>query len=919
MVLRRHIRIVLFILVTLACLASLSVSALGVSSDGQGTSNQTDKYRVLFLSSYSMSDEIVQEQIKGLQSAISVEQVDISYEFMDARHFSSDYDFSILYRYLKNKLYRNGNYDCCIIGDDEALSFLLDRPDLISNTPAVYLGVQDEALAERANKTGYMTGIMERFEYEANLDVLKALMPEVTTIHYILDNSKVGTYDATNLARVVAQNPQYSFDILNMSELSEAQLDDALDNAASDSVIFLGDLYLEKNGTVNTYSYKANEIAERASVPCFNIALDATDGSVLGGVVYDSAYAAQCAGKMTMQLLHGAHVDSIAPTATSVTASVFDQKVLDRYGLDTQALPAGTKLVNAETGTTESYRQQVLVVVAVILTLLLIVVVLARRTREQSQLIMTDEKVFRQTALEGNDFIALVSAKDRMFMLRSGSYLERGREVPEEGVRLPYDRIIQIFANYYSDDKTRDEFLGEIGLDSVRSRLVDASEVHMIFDFTDSAGTVKRKQFNFSWIDAAAGIILMSRTDITKSLEEEQQRNRELRAAMQAAEHANEAKSQFVSRISHDIRTPIGAILNLTDFAQTDIGDSKRLTYDLDGIATSGRFLLSLINDVLDISKIDSEKIEMNPSPYALDDFISEIRNIIGPMCEEKGLEYVVNVANAEVPVVMIDRIRLNQIMLNLLSNAVKYTPRGGLITFTGASWRLDDQNAMANIEVADTGIGMSEQFQLVMLDEFSQEEDNPQREKGMSGTGLGLSIVKRLVDLMGGTIDVISAPGEGTRITIWIPVRIADATVVSKEEAGSQAGYADTLAGKVLLAEDNAINASIAQRIFTELGIEVDVAGNGREELVLFEKSAMGEYLAVFTDIQMPVMNGYDAARAIRALDRADAARVPIIAMTADAFSSAIEKAWEAGMTKFITKPLKVDEIRAILVNISA
>ncbi len=913
----RQYRSVALVVAVLLCLSFFHVTSIAASADQQSSVNQTDKYRVLFLSSYGMSDEVVQQQIQGLQAALPSGQVDISYEFMDARHSNSDYDLSILYRYLKNKLYRNEKYDCCIAGDDEALSFLLDRTDLIPNTPVVYLSVQDAQLVERANQTGYMTGVMERFEYEANIDALKSLMPDVTTIYYILDNSRVGRCDASNLKSVVAKNPHYAFKILNISELSDAQLDAAIAQADTGSVIFLGDLYFEQDGTVNTYSYKANEIAALAKVPTFNIALNVAGNGVMGGVVYDNVYGARTAGKMAMQIMRGASVDSLATTTTSATVSVFDKHVLDRFGLDVKALPSGATVLNSEPTTLESNWQQLLIAIAVILTLLLIVIVLARRTREQRQLIMTDDELFRQTALEGNDFIALVTLPDKMFVLRSGTFFENGHEVPEESKHTPYESSIKRFANQCLDAATGESFLKDLDIDNIRHMLERNSEVQMSFDFADEDGTQKRKQFNFSWINKASGIILMSRTDITKSLEEEQRRNMELQTAVDAAERANDAKSQFVSRISHDIRTPIGAILNLTDFARADMHDPQQLAHDLDSIATSGRFLLSLINDVLDISKIDSEKIELNPSPYAIDEFISEIHNIIGPMCEEKDLGYTVVTGMIEVPVILIDRVRFNQIMLNLLSNAVKYTPSGGFVHFSAASRRLDDE-AEVNIEISDTGIGMSDQFQQVMFNEFSQEEDNPQRVRDAAGTGLGLSIVKRLIDLMNGSIDVESKVGKGTRITIKIPVRIVDADAsITEKDGETKPKISRKLSGKVLLAEDNAINASIAKRIFGELGIEIDLAEDGRQELELFEKSDPGEYLAIFTDIQMPVMDGYDATRQIRALDRPDAMGIPIIAMTADAFLDAMEKAREADMSDFITKPLNADEISKILSRI--
>ncbi|MBP5747206.1 MAG: response regulator, partial [Treponema sp.] len=453
-------------------------------------------------------------------------------------------------------------------------------------------------------------------------------------------------------------------------------------------------------------------------------------------------------------------------------------------------------------------------------------------------------------------------------------------------------------------------------------------------------------QFSYSFLDQKKGIVLSYRTDITQSVREEQEANERLRRAVTVAQKANEAKTQFLSRISHDIRTPIGAILNLTEFAKKDIDNKPGLNADLDKIATSGRFLLSLINDVLDISKIDSDKIELNREPYSFIDYIKEIRNIILPMCTEKNIFYKIITQNDSAEVVMLDKIRVNQITLNLLSNAVKYTPPGGTVTLrvsafakskAGASDAVaneagsptaltaneadhaDSTTDLADIEISvtDTGIGMSDSFQSVMFDDFSQEEDNPLRAKEIQGTGLGLAIVKRLVDLMGGTISVRSILGKGSSIKVkWTGKIVHEDKKVEDLSQDLESSSQKKVEGTILLAEDNEINAAIACRIFEEIGVSVDLASNGDEEVKKFAASPVGKYIAIFTDIQMPVMDGYEATEKIRsfATARPDAKTIPIIAMTANAYPEAAVKATNCGMTDFTTKPLDSARLRKIL-----
>jgi len=389
---------------------------------------------------------------------------------------------------------------------------------------------------------------------------------------------------------------------------------------------------------------------------------------------------------------------------------------------------------------------------------------------------------------------------------------------------------------------------------------------------------------------------------------------------LEASEAANRAKTEFISRISHDIRTPIGAIKNLTEFAMDDIDDKDKLKEDLEKIETSNKFLLSLINDVLDISRVDSGKIELNPEPYPYEEYSSNIRNILGPMCSEKGIEYEMSEEGNAGGVIVADKVRINQIVLNILSNAVKYTPAGGKVRYISKSENLPDNKTRFAFTVEDNGIGMSGEFQQNMFEEFSQEYDNPQREKGMTGTGLGLSIVKRMVDLMGGTVDVKSTLGEGTAVTVAIdfPDALRDERykdLIKDTDAGD--GSKPHFKGHILIVEDNVINQGIATRIFEECGLSSDLANDGKEGLEKFSSMPEGTYDAIFMDIQMPNMNGYEATSAIRALAGEEAKTIPIVAMTADAFDEALRKAEAVGMNEYVTKPLNVEYIEQILLKI--
>jgi len=542
------------------------------------------------------------------------------------------------------------------------------------------------------------------------------------------------------------------------------------------------------------------------------------------------------------------------------------------------------------------------------------------RLREAlNEKLITDNELLRKVAMEGNDFIATVDIKTDTMTLVAGHWFGGGDDAPVKENTISCVKMADLMANSYLDTvEERESFMRTYDRKRVANVLDAEGEIILSAKYINGEGKTRYRQYRGTWLDRDKGQMLFVGTDITKSVELETRRQAELEKALEDAQRANAAKSEFLSRISHDIRTPIGAILNLTDFAKKDQKDPERLAVDLEKIGTSGRFLLSLINDVLDIAKIDSGKIELHPEPYAFHEYLSEIRNIVEPMCEEKGQECVVEVENPPFEYAYLDKVRINQVTLNILSNAVKYTPRGGRVVFRTHFHMKDDNRMVFDFEVEDNGIGMSEEFQKHIFEEFAQETDNPLRKEAeaSSGTGLGLPIVKKLIDLMGGEIEIHSRRGEGTRVKVQLTMDTSED--LTNAEPAENVADTEKVEGRILFAEDNEINAMIAERIFEEIGVQADHAGNGEAAVQMFEASKPGDYMAVFMDIQMPKMNGYEASAAIRKLEREDAETIPIIAVTADAFTDAMEKAKVSGMNQFTTKPLKAEELRRILKEIA-
>lgn len=362
---------------------------------------------------------------------------------------------------------------------------------------------------------------------------------------------------------------------------------------------------------------------------------------------------------------------------------------------------------------------------------------------------------------------------------------------------------------------------------------------------------------------------------------------------------ANNAKTEFVSKMSHDIRTPLNGILGMTYLAKAETNPPKTGEY-LDKIDLSGHFLLSLVNDILDMNKIVGKNFDLHPEPYLFEEFKSYIVAIIAPLCLKKGIACIIDNLDLK-GAFLVDRLRFNQVFVNLLSNSVKYTKPGGHVHLCFANVAADDKTFIGEIIVEDNGIGMSEEFQKRMFEPFTQEKDT----QANMGSGLGLFIVKQLVESMGGSIRVESKTGRGSRFIVSLSLEL----VPSKKNFEAVPDNTDFLDGiRVLLCEDNEINAEIATQMLERRGVTVESAENGKIGLEKFEASEEGYYDLILMDIRMPVMDGFEAAKQIQKLDRSDAKEIPIIALTADAYVQDEEKSTSCGMVAHIAKPINAD-----------
>jgi len=528
-----------------------------------------------------------------------------------------------------------------------------------------------------------------------------------------------------------------------------------------------------------------------------------------------------------------------------------------------------------------------------------------------------NEEIIQKSSDTGYDYIATLHLPDLMFQFRYLGNLipQKFRDQYKELRQMKsYGEIVDYAAKSWVAADEKKHFMKEAQIGSIITHLDKDGSYTINLKSRKQDGSEGWKQLRLTWLDETKNWILIQQTDISEAVHMQQKvllkRLSTERTLRNEAEKANESKSNFISNVSHDMRTPLNAILGYDRLAlETDSAGEKE-EY-LEKIGAAGETLLSLINDTLDLQKIENGVTTLHLAAVPCSEIVNGILTAVKPLLETKKVHLTFDNSKAAWATICADATRVEEIFINLISNAIKFTPEGGNILLAVECVRETENEICDKLIVKDNGIGISEGFLPKIYEPFTQERT--EKTAGIGGSGLGLSIVKRLVDLMQGRIEVKSKLGEGTEFNVYLNFRKADEAACS--DGVEQVEDRSALQGKtILLCEDNRMNREIATAILEKKGMTVILAANGKEGVKRFAESSSGEISAILMDIRMPVMDGYEASRIIRSSVHPDAKKVPIIALSADAYAGDVRKTREYGMNGHLSKPVDPELVYSTL-----
>lgn len=479
--------------------------------------------------------------------------------------------------------------------------------------------------------------------------------------------------------------------------------------------------------------------------------------------------------------------------------------------------------------------------------------------------------------------------------------------------KVDFEKSRMRYAREFVVDEWREQFIEEFTISNIQKRLSENGYYSYIYKI-ENRGMQYFMQAKAARISESVGQIVVGFANVDAEIRADEEKKKIMKDALRSAEEANKAKTTFLTNMSHDIRTPLNAIMGFASIAAWHTKEPEKMDEYVQKIITSANQMTYLVNNVLDMSMIEGGAMELTKVPCNIRSIVQDVEIVVRSETTDKQQELIVNMLEVKHDSVLCDKVRLNRVLMNLLGNATKYTGKGGVISLTVKEISANNASATFSFAIKDTGIGMDQSYVNHMYEMFSRERTST--ESGIPGVGLGLSITKKIVDLMGGTIDIATKKDEGTQFVVTLTFELSDEKVAFEEVKDSRKAPVkdeENAKHRILIAEDNELNLEILDNILVSNGYSVDRAVNGQEAVDMFKESEEGHYSMILMDIQMPVLDGQAATSMIRKMDRSDK-DLPIIAITANAFSQDAADARQSGMNEHISKPINVEKLKDVL-----
>ena len=852
--------------------------------------------KVLVLNSYHEGFRWTDLIMDGIKFELGENEDSVEYyiEYMDGKRFSSMSGY-IADMKMKN-VYTKMNFDLIILSDDRSLDYFLNNySKYFQGVPAIFCGINDFS-PNLIDEFDDITGIAENFSVESNIELMLKVFPETRTIVSVSDSSETSR---ANLRRLQRQYPKFlsRINFIEFHDLPISSLQERLATLPQDSLVLHLSYFSSADGVVLAPGESVRMVAEASAVPVFGMWDWMFGNGIIGGVLTSGFEQGRAAGILARRILAGERAGSIPVILESPTSTLFDYRQLSRFGVTPSMLPPDAQVRFEPEGILYKYRDVIWSLVLIFAVLLLVILVLgfnirARRRAERS---LRSSREFLDRIIDS--LSDPVSVKDhrlryihvnQAFCDNAGLRREEiiGKDDPSV---FPQDRAAQFQKN--------DALVLSGGGEDV------SEDILVSKDGEQSVSVTKKARFADG---AGKYFIVAASRDVTEIRRAEIQS----KEAFELSEQASKAKSEFLANMSHELRTPLnGAIGMLQLLYGTDLDEEQSKFISI--AERSCNNLISILSDILDLSKIESGKLQIVEESFSPMDFISGIAETFqyGPNLKPYALRF--QIAEDLPDSVVGDHVRLRQILFNLVGNATKFTPGGEVCVSIAAIPRAAGLISLW-FRVEDTGIGIPEDKIEAIFDPFVQADGTSARKFG--GVGLGLSIVRRLVCILDGSILLQSRQGRGTDIELVVPVR-PGVPVASPEPESSEARQ-DVLPGKILLADDDPVGRFAASSMLERMGVECRAVEDGLQAV---EACAAEEFDVILMDMQMPGVDGLEATRMIRAArDAAGQPRIPVIVLTAHAMQGDRERFLESGMDGYLSKPLRMEDLRAALVAIA-